>query len=199
MTVLAFILGVVIGSVPSADWLARRRGIELRQDGSRNPGTNNALRLGGPRLAALVLVAEASKGFLAVWLGTELAAQTGAVAGIGATLGNVYNPWLRFQGGKGLAITAGTIVAAWPPVVLVLGTVMAILMAAFRRSGPAALITLGAYNAVSWAGLAVALPGRWLISDPGWMLAMAIGSSLIMAPKHVHDTLRPASPPVTRG
>lgn len=55
----------------------------------RQPGTKNALRLGGPALAAAVLLVEVSKGVVALWLGTMLAGQAGAVAGIGATLGNV--------------------------------------------------------------------------------------------------------------
>src|SRR5690606_27985836 len=48
----ALVVGYLVGSAPTADWLARRRGIDLRSTGSGNPGTNNALRTGGPRLAA---------------------------------------------------------------------------------------------------------------------------------------------------
>lgn len=70
---LSPIVGYLIGSLPTAEWLGRLIGVDLRDEGSKNPGTNNALRLGGPALAAL---------------GGDVGA---VLAAIGAALGNVYN------------------------------------------------------------------------------------------------------------
>lgn len=185
---LALAVGIVIGSIPTADWLARRRGIDLRTSGTRNPGTNNALQTGGKGLAAVVLVVELAKGFGAVWAGSVLAASGGAaLAGIGATVGNVYNPWFRLRGGKGLAITAGAVLAAWPSVAGILIVVIASGMALWRRSGPASLLALAVYLGLGLLGLVVDLPGRWAVRTAGWAAVMAAGQAATMFPKHLTD------------
>ena len=80
MTLLAVLAGYAIGSIPTAAPIARLWGIDLRQQGSGNPGTKNALGTGGPLLAAAVLIVEAVKGYLAVWLGYSIAGDGGAIA-----------------------------------------------------------------------------------------------------------------------
>lgn len=193
MTVVAAaFVGLLIGSLPTADWLAHSRGIDLRASGTGNPGTNNALRSGGPTLAVAVLVTELAKGVLAVWLGHAVGDSAGAaLAGAGATAANVYNPWYRFQGGKGLAITAGTVGAAWPPLLIALLGSIGLGVTMLRRSGPAALLAFAIYVGVAvWGDL----PGRGLVDDPGWMVVMALAQCAVMFPKHLADTLKPASP-----
>lgn len=196
MTAIAgFLTGIFVGSLPTADLLARLWGVDLRTEGTGNPGANNALRLGGRKLATAVVAFEFAKGVLAVWLGRQLGEDAGgALAAVGATFGNVYNPWFRFRGGKGLAITGGVLAAAWPPAVAVLVVVIAVSLAAFRRSGPAALLTLTVYVVAALVGLAVDLPVGWGISSPSWLAIMAVCSTAIMTPKHALDTLRPIAP-----
>jgi acyl phosphate:glycerol-3-phosphate acyltransferase len=126
MMAIAVFVGYLLGSVPTAGWLARAKGVDLRRDGSGNPGTANALRTSGPWLAALILFVEAAKGYGAVFLGDAIADETGAVAaGLGAVAGNVYNLWYRFAGGKGLGISLGVLAALWPwalvPIVAIIG------------------------------------------------------------------------------
>lgn len=196
MIAAALVVGYLVGSAPTADWLARRRGIDLRSTGSGNPGTNNALRTGGPRLAAAVLVVELAKGAAAVWAGHYLGGAAGAaLATTAATAANVYNPWFRLRGGKGLAITGGTLAVAWPSALLVLVAVIGLGVALLRRSGPAALLTLAGYVALAaWGPL-----GGGLVDEPGWLMAMAVGQSALMAPKHLADTFRRAGRAVPRG
>src|SRR5690606_40462086 len=111
------------------------RGIVLRSTGRGNPGTNNALRAGGPRLAAAVLVVELAKGAAAVWAGHDLGGAAGAaLAATAANAANVYNPWFRLRGGKGLALTGGTLAVAWPSALLVLVAVIGLGVALLRRS-----------------------------------------------------------------
>lgn len=188
---LAAVTGVLIGSVPTADWIARLRGIDLRRKGSGNPGANNAFRSGGALLGAAVLVVEMSKGAAAVALGASLGGPEAALAGIGATLGNVYNPWYRFRGGKGLGITAGSVLAASPILAGVLVLVIAVSVAVWRRSGPASLLTLAVYVAMAAVGAIIERSMRTgLIGDPASLLAMAAGQTLVMTPKHLADTRR---------
>jgi glycerol-3-phosphate acyltransferase PlsY len=79
LTALAAIVGYLIGSIPSASLLGRLRGVDLRSEGSGNPGTASALGTSGPLLASLVLIVEAGKGSGAVWLGALHADETGAI------------------------------------------------------------------------------------------------------------------------
>lgn len=193
---LAAAAGLAVGSLPTASLLARSRGVDLLSQGSTNPGTNNAFRLGGPGLAIVILLVEIVKGAAAVWIGGRLSGDYGsALAGASAVLGNVYNPLLRFRGGKGLGISAGTILAAWPAMVVVLLVVIALSVGVLRRSGPASLITFVVYLAGAALGPAVELPGRGLIGDPVAMLVLAVGSVAVMMPKHLRDTVTPAGPP----
>lgn len=193
MPALAALAGLLLGSLPTADLLVRRRGIDLRTAGSRNPGTRNALAEGGKSLAAYVLGAEILKGAAAVYVGGRLAGDAGAaLAGVTATWGNVYNPWFGFQGGKGLGISAGILGAAWPPMLVVAVVMIALTVMLLRRSGPAALLTFGVYLACALANLWVDLTVGWGVTSPPWLLALASGSVAVMTPKHVHDTLRPA-------
>lgn len=198
----ALVVGVLAGSTPTAGWLGRLRGVDLRAEGSGNPGANNAFQLGGAGLGGTVLVVEMAKGFAAVWLGHLLAGAAGAaLAGLGATAGNVYNPWYRLGGGKGLAITGGTLLAAWPALALLLVAVIAGAVAAFRRSGPAALVALGVYAGAAAAGLGVALPGRWAVDTASWAAVMAAGQAAVMAPRHLADAraVRGSGRPGSRG
>lgn len=196
----AFLVGLGIGSIPSADLWARIWGVDLRGGGTGNPGTRNALQVGGRRLAALVLVTELVKGAGAVGLGIWLAGDAGgAAAGVAATLGNVYNPWYGLRGGKGLAISGGIILAAWPYLLPVLVMVLLGTVVLTRRSGPAALTALALYIGASVTALFVHLPRGWGLGANGWLVFLAVGSTLVMAPKHIMDTLRPVGPSPSRG
>jgi glycerol-3-phosphate acyltransferase PlsY len=194
MAAAAFLAGLLLGSAPSADLWAAVWGVSLRRGGTGNPGTRNALQISGRTLAVVVLVTELAKGAGAVLIGRWLGGDAGgALAGVAATLGNVYNPWYRLRGGKGLAITGGVLLAAWPHLLLLVVPALVIAVALLRRSGPAALISLSLYLIASVAALLIELPHGWGLAPNEWLVVLAAGSVLVMAPKHVRDTLRPAS------
>ena len=184
MIALAALAGLLLGSSPTADWIARRSGIDLRSAGSGNPGTNNARRLAGYRLAVPILVVELGKGAGAVILGSVIAGSAGAAAaGVTAVLGNVANPWFGLRGGQGLAITGGVLVAAWPEGFLLGLGVIALVTAATRSSPAASLAALASVlgAAASWELVAV---------DAGWSLTehrllLAAGIAVVIAPKQL--------------
>lgn len=198
MIAVAAGLGYLIGSVPSAAWIARLSGIDLRQDGSQNPGANNARALGGVRLGATVLLVEIVKGVAAVAGGATLAGSGGATAaGIGALAGNVYNVWYHFAGGQGLGITAGILLGAWPtwlPVVLV---VIAGVTALTRSTAKAALCALTAIALGAVAQSAVDLPAAWGVDDP-LVRVLAAGLIVFIAPKQIRK-LRVSDHPTAIG
>jgi glycerol-3-phosphate acyltransferase PlsY len=103
---LSLVLGYACGSIPSGYLAGRARGIDIRQHGSGNIGFTNVYRTLGPAWAAPVLIIDVAKGMIP----TALAAGIGlvpALVGLGSILGHVFTPWLRFQGGKGVATTIG--------------------------------------------------------------------------------------------
>lgn len=183
----AAVLGYGIGIIPTAILIASRAGFDLRNEGSGNPGANNALRLGGLKLAAAVLFTEMAKGALAAVVGLWIGGEAGLViAGLSAIAGNLYNIVYRFRGGKGLAIAAGVILAAWPAAFIPVILVMALTTWLIRASDPATQITIIMLwvMAFSWRYL-VDLRNPWGLEDSGAILGLAIGIGVLISPRHL--------------
>src|SRR3954470_15212161 len=102
-------LGYAIGSVPFAFLVARRAGIDVRVSGSGNVGAANVLRTSGTALGVAAMALDMSKGAASVLAAQTAAGSIGvmAAAGAAAVVGHVYPVWLRFRGGKGVAVAAG--------------------------------------------------------------------------------------------
>ena len=112
----ALLLGYALGSIPFGLLLAKVAGKgDIREIGSGNSGATNVLRTGSKGLAAAVLLLDAAKGYLAVWLAARWFVNAADSAALGAVLGHCFPIWLRFKGGKGVATTAGVCFGlAWP-------------------------------------------------------------------------------------
>jgi len=111
-------LGYLIGTFPTATIVARRASggtIDLRQTGTGNPGTANAMKVLGKKAGAAVLVGDVGKGALACALGASVAGPAGAhLAGTAAVAGHCYPVWNGFDGGKGVATSVGQCLATFP-------------------------------------------------------------------------------------
>lgn len=126
-------LAYLLGSIPTAYLLGRLlRGIDIRDHGSKSVGATNALRVLGKWPALAVLVVDILKGVAAIlivrWLMTSLPVaapdwfstqswRSWAVAGAGvaAIVGHSWPVWLKFSGGKSVAVGLGVMLAlAWP-------------------------------------------------------------------------------------
>ena len=112
----ALALGYALGSIPFGLLLAKLAGKgDIREIGSGNIGATNVLRTGSKGLAAAVLLLDAAKGYLAVWLAARWFMNAADSAALGAVLGHCFPVWLKFKGGKGVATTAGVCFGlAWP-------------------------------------------------------------------------------------
>jgi len=105
-----FLLGYVLGSVPSGLWLVQAvHGIDIRNYGSGNIGTTNVFRTAGPTTAAAVLICDMLKGILALLIISRFSGEPAVVAvtALGALLGHNYSLFLGFKGGKGVATGLG--------------------------------------------------------------------------------------------
>lgn len=142
---IVVVLAYLAGSVSFAVLVSRAYRLpDPRAYGSGNPGATNVLRSGRKSAAALTLIGDSAKGWLAVfataqWVeGTDVAM---ALAAVAAILGHMYPVFHRFQGGKGVATALGILLALSPW--LALGTVATWITIAvfFRYSSLAALIS----------------------------------------------------------
>lgn len=107
---LSFSIGVAFGAVPFSYMLGRLRGLDLRKVGSGNIGATNLGRSLGLPFFLLGFVLDALKGVVPVLLTQSLFA-SGVLAGAGAILGHIFNPFFGFRGGKGVATTIGVAAA----------------------------------------------------------------------------------------
>ena len=118
-TVALLGLGAVayaIGGVPFAFLAARRHGIDIRRSNNGNVGTVNTYRTVGWRAGTVVLVLDTAKGLLIVLPARLLGLgvwEMGAIA-IAGVIGHNWSPYLRFAGGKGLAILFGISLGVMP-------------------------------------------------------------------------------------
>lgn len=112
----AAIFGYLMGSVPYGLLLTRIAGMgDIRAIGSGNIGATNVLRTGNKKLAALTLLLDGLKGFLAVFLVGIVLHHGILITGLAVVLGHLFPVWLKFKGGKGVATGFGVFFAiAWP-------------------------------------------------------------------------------------
>ena len=107
-TILALVVGYLLGSIPFGLLLTRLAGKgDIRDIGSGNIGATNVLRTGSKGLAAATLVLDALKGAAAVLIAQLMWPDSVSFAAVGALVGHLYPIWLRFHGGKGVATLLG--------------------------------------------------------------------------------------------
>jgi glycerol-3-phosphate acyltransferase PlsY len=132
----------VAGSIPFGMVLARAKGIDLRQIGSGNIGATNVARAMGKGWAIAVLVADAAKGFVPVWLGRHFGLPAWAIAGAGgaAIIGHMFTVFLRGRGGKGVATSLGVALALSPVSALIGFGAYVVVFATTRLSSLGSLV-----------------------------------------------------------
>ena len=128
--VAASAAGYLIGTVPSADIVTRLATggrMNIRQEGTGNPGAANVAGVLGKKWGAAVLASDMGKGIVAARLGGRLGGRPALhVSGPAAVLGHCYPVWDDFDGGKGVATSGGQVLATFPyyfPVDFVVGSV----------------------------------------------------------------------------
>ena len=187
MLILAYSLtslaAYLLGSIPTGFLVGKARGIDIRSLGSGNIGATNVFRYLGKPAGVFVLLADAAKGWLAVaviarlmygWFypGANQSAYEGLqiTAGLSAILGHNYTCWLHFKGGKGIATSAGVLIALVPWPLLI---ILAIWIVVFALTRYVSLASIAAAIALPFASL---LTGQslTLIIVTGLMGALAI-------------------------
>ena len=144
------LIAFLLGSIPFGLIIAKAKGINIREHGSGNIGATNVLRVVGKKYGITCLLLDALKGFIPVGLAINLIQIEGKKVGLfhiggldslalvlpaaaqfkgqfvhvitalAAVLGHNYSPWVGFKGGKGIATSAGVLLALMPVGVVVL-------------------------------------------------------------------------------
>ena len=112
----------LVGSIPTAYIMGRIvKGIDIRNFGSGNVGATNVMRVLGPAAGIATLAIDILKGYLVVALLPTWASADSArlplwqiLSCIGVIAGHNWMIFLRFEGGKGVAATAGAFLALAP-------------------------------------------------------------------------------------
>lgn len=174
MTALLWtLLAFLCGSLPLSVWLGRLAlGVDIRQFGDGNPGAANVWRAGGPFWGVLAILLDAFKGLIPValanfYVGLDQWAMVPVT--IAPIAGHAFSPFLRFRGGKALAVTFGvwTGLTIWF-VPVILGFSLAFWLTFLRPEGWAVL-----------AGSLTLFIALLLLDSPTGWLAVWLGMTLI--------------------
>ena len=173
----------LLGSIPTGFLVAQTRGIDIRTVGSGNIGATNTLRVLGKPAGLFVLVMDAFKGWLAVvpltlitatlfgrpMGGTSLETAQ-IIAGLGVILGHNYTCWLQFKGGKGIATSAGVLLAHVPLALLIIFIVFILLLLATRYVSMGSIAAAATLPFASW--LTDQSPTKIIVTGAMGMLAI---------------------------
>jgi len=184
--IVTAVLAYMLGSVPTGFLVARSKGVDIRSLGSGNIGATNVFRILGKPAGIFVLAMDALKGWLAVVLGVRAvvgilrpdAGQStheyhALIAALCAVLGHNYTCWLRFKGGKGIATSAGVLLALVPLSLAIILSVWIIVFALTR------------YVSLASISASIALPfAAWLTRESTTMVAVTGALGALAVYKH---------------
>ena len=200
----------LLGSVPFGLFVARSQGIDIRQHGSGNIGATNVFRVIGKKHGLICLLLDALKGFIPVVVAINLIPVAGreplmhiqffdslamspppgqfsaqlvhVLTALLAVLGHNYSPWIGFKGGKGIATSAGVIIALMPAAIVLLILVFILVLAVSRYVAVASMVCasilpilthLGARFHKNESGISLWEAGTW--NKPLFFFTLLIG------------------------
>ena len=120
--ILCVLIGYICGLFQTSYLYGKAQGIDIRNYGSGNAGTTNALRTLGAKAGAITLLGDCFKCVIAVVIvhlifgksHPEMIRLLGLYAAAGTILGHNFPFYLKFKGGKGVACTGGMVLAVFP-------------------------------------------------------------------------------------
>lgn len=140
---ICLVIGYVCGILQTGYLVGRMNHIDIRKEGSGNAGSTNAVRVMGWKAGAITFAGDVLKCVAAVVIARVLFKDSECVpllamyAGMGATLGHNFPFYLKFKGGKGIAVLAGLVVSTgWELVPIPLAAfLIAVLMTRYISLG----------------------------------------------------------------
>lgn len=170
--IFAIVIAYALGNISPSTIMAKAQGLDIKQEGSGNAGTTNALRVMGKKAGAITLIVDILKGTVAVVLGGIIAGPTAASWCVLAVFcAHVWPVLYKFQGGKGVATAFGSILGLNPLLALICLGIVAVFVFTSKR------MSVG-----SIAG-AIAFPILAIFMEPTFIVP-AIVMALIIIVKH---------------
>lgn len=158
-------MGYLLGSLPSADIVSRVAGrgeLDLRGVGSGNPGAANAAAQLGNRWGLVVLALDLAKGTAAGVAGRAIGGDDGGyIAAAASIAGHIAPPWSAFNGGKGVATSAGACLAVFPAYFPVDAAVTALTASRVRNAEHTVQLASAAWVIAALAWWRFQLPNAW--------------------------------------
>ena len=118
------VVGYLFGSFPTGVFIGRKSGHDLQSEGSGNIGTTNAMRTMGKKAGLITFLGDLAKAFIPtlcvrfIYCGyikgfdTDLTYLFTLITGLGVFMGHIFPFYLKFKGGKGVAVSAAIIIAS---------------------------------------------------------------------------------------
>ena len=149
---LAVAIAYLLGSIPFSYLAGRAKGIDLRTIGSGNLGAANAFRALGRGPGIAVMLADVAKGVAAVVIARAITDDPWPVIAAGAAMvGHVFPVWLRFKGGKGVAVGGGAVIALMPLASVILLSLWLVVTVASRYTSLASVTSAVVATPLVWA------------------------------------------------
>lgn len=123
--IISLLISYIIGAIPFAVIIASANGKNIFEEGSKNPGSSNVLRVCGKKAGILCYFLDISKGAVAVLIPALFIIKTSdyswvlILCAVFSILGHVYSVFLKFRGGKGVATAAGSMFMLAPVSLLI--------------------------------------------------------------------------------
>ena len=159
----------LLGSIPTGVLIGKLKGVDVRRHGSGNVGATNVARVAGKWPGLLVLVVDVAKGWIPVALFSPQESFR-IFLGIAAVAGHLWNPFLQFRGGKGVATAFGVLWALDPRVAL--GS-LAVWIAAAALTRYVSVASSAAALAAPFLMTILRLPTLWILG------AIAVGLAIL--------------------
>lgn len=109
LSILSVLIGYLLGAILPAFLFGKLKGIDVREEGTKNPGTTNAFKVLGLPYAILTAIYDTLKGLLAMLVAFSLGVNPifWQISGLMAIVGHVFPFYLKFRGGQGNATATG--------------------------------------------------------------------------------------------
>ncbi len=191
LLVVTIILAFLAGSLPFSVWIGRLAlGKDIRSIGDANPGATNVFRAGGKLTGVLAVLLDFLKGAIPVGIAHLQLGMTGwqlIAAALAPILGHAFSPFLKFKGGKAVAVTGGMWMGltVWEGPTIG-GIVMGLLVTILPANGWVVI-----YSNLGIVGWLLLTPAEWnglAIRPSPWEITLiGVGSLAILAWKHRAD------------
>ena len=150
----AIIAAYFIGNLSPASIISKAYGIDIRKEGSGNPGTTNMLRVVGKKAALATLLIDMGKGVAAVLIGKYAGGEALSVlCGLSVFIGHIFPALYGFKGGKGIATAFGVLLTLQPIMALICLGIAAIGFVTARRISVGSLLAAVCLPFLSWVYL----------------------------------------------